>query len=139
MEALFVDGIDRHLRAAKHSRIVERADLDHDGWESLRQGRDVGAAFRAELARDRPFEIGASELLGRSLGVGESCFWHRHEHIRRSASDVLAFPAMALGFHHGVTFSDVAQRMTITTAFQFHKILQFYPQMWLAQPQIAEP
>ena len=31
---LFIHGVDRHLRAAEQAGIVERADLDHDGWQS---------------------------------------------------------------------------------------------------------
>ena len=71
MERLLVDRVDRHLRAAEQRGIVERADLHDDGRE-LRTRRQMGAAFGAELARDRLFEVGARELLGSALGVAEA-------------------------------------------------------------------
>jgi len=127
MVGLLVDSINRHLRTAKQAWIVERPDLNNNGGKSLRQGRDVSAAFSAKLARDRPFEISSRELLRRTLSVLESGFRHRDEDVRRSASDVLAFAAMALGFHHRVSLGDVAQRFTIATAFEFHGVLPLGP------------
>src|SRR3984893_5594616 len=127
VETLLVHRINREVRAAEQARIVESANLDDDGRESWRTRYDMGAAFGAELASDRPFEITAHELFGRSLGIGESCYRHRNENVGRSTRDVLAFPAMALGFHHGFAFSDIAQRTAIATAFELHGILLLEP------------
>jgi hypothetical protein len=44
-----------------------------------------------------------------------------------STRDVLAFPAMALGFHHGFAFSDKTQCTAIATALESHKILLLEP------------
>jgi hypothetical protein len=66
-----------------------------------------GAAFGAELASDRLFKIAATELFGRSLSIGESCYRHRNENVGRSTRDVLAFPAMTLGFQDGFAISDI--------------------------------
>jgi hypothetical protein len=127
MEALFVHGIDREIWTAEQAWIVECAYLDDDGRESWRTRYDMGAAFGAELASYRPLEIAADELFGRSLSIGESCYRHRNENVGRTTRDVLAFPAMALGFHHGFAFSDIAQRAAIATTFELHKILVLEP------------
>ena len=108
----------------------------------------MGAAFGAELASNRLFEIAAAELFGRSLGVGEPCYRHRNENVRRSTRDVLAFPAMALGLHRGFAFSDIAQRTAIATALELHKILllepinpdvRFAEALFSLQPRVFEP
>jgi hypothetical protein len=121
MEALFIDSINRHVRAAEKAHIVERADLYNYGRKSLRPRGRVSAAFSAELSSDRLWEVTARERLGRSLGVGESGYRHCHEYIRRTARDVLTFPAMALTFHRGLALGNVAQCAAITTTFQLHR------------------
>ena len=120
---MLVHGIDREIWTAEQAWIVECANLDDDGRESRRTGYDMGAAVGAEFASDRPFEIAAGELFRRSLSIGECRDWHRNENVGRSTRDVLAFPAMALSFHHGFAFSDITQRTAIATAFELHKIL----------------
>ena len=129
MEALLVHGIDREIWTAEQAWIIECANLDDEGRESRRTGYDMGAAVGAEFASDRPFEIAAAKLFGRSLSVGESCYRHRNENVGRSTRDVLAFPAMALRFHHGFAFSGITQRTAIATAFEFHKILRLSPRI----------
>jgi len=121
MEALFIDSINRHIRATEQACVVERANFNNYGRKSLRSRCGMGAAFRAELSGYRPRKVTASELLGRPLGISESGYRHSHEYIRRSARDVLTFAAMALSFHHWLTLSDVAQRAAITTTFQLHR------------------
>jgi hypothetical protein len=107
VKALLVHGIDRQIWP-EQTWIVERANLDDDGRESWGTRYDMGAALGAELASDRPLEIAADKLFGGSLGIRESCYRHRNENVGRSARYVLAFAAMALGFHHGFAFSDTA-------------------------------
>src|ERR1019366_5671727 len=123
MEALFIDGKDGHLGVAEQLRVVEGANLNDDRWKSRRTCYHMGAAVRAKLARDGPFDVAAGELLAGALGVTETHYGHRNKHIGRAARDVLAFAAMALGFHHRLTLRHVAQSATIATAFQFHKTL----------------
>jgi hypothetical protein len=127
VEALLVHGIDRQIWTAEQAWIVEGANLDDDGRESGWTRYDMSAAFGSELASDRPFEIAASELFWCSLCIGKSCYRHRNENVGRSTRDVLAFPAMALGFHRGFAFGDIAQLTAIATAFELHKILLLVP------------
>src|SRR5580693_2157423 len=99
MERLLVDGVDRDLRAAEQRGIVERADLDDHHAGHPRSGDHVGAAFGAEFARYRLFQIAAAELFRRSLGIFEAIAGQQHEHVGRAAGDILAFAAMALRLH----------------------------------------
>src|ERR1700688_833160 len=62
MERLLVDGVDRHLRAAKKARIVERADFQ-DHRRQTRPARDqMRAAFAAKFPRHGAFKVAAREL-----------------------------------------------------------------------------
>src|ERR1700757_4104406 len=61
MEGLLVDGVDRHLRCAKESRIVERSDFKDDHRQIRSSRCEMGPAFAAKLTRDRVFEIGTRE------------------------------------------------------------------------------
>src|SRR6516165_6932430 len=62
MEGLFVDGIDRHLRRAKQTRIVKRADLQDNQWQTRSSRCEMGPAFAAKFARHGAFEIGTREF-----------------------------------------------------------------------------
>src|SRR5258707_6355250 len=52
VESLFVDGVDRHLRAAEQAGIVERADLQDHGRQNRRPRPPIRAAFGAKVTRD---------------------------------------------------------------------------------------
>ena len=80
-------------------RSPRRYDAQADSGRARHQRT---AAVGAELATDRALEIAAAEALGRALGIGEPRDRHGHEHIDRSAGDMGALPAMALGLHHRI-------------------------------------
>jgi len=80
-------------------------------------------AFGTELARYSAFKIAARKLLGRSFGIAEAAGRHQKKHVWRAASDILAFAAVALRFHHRLSLGQVAHLTAIATAFQLHGIL----------------
>ena len=123
MESLLVDGVDRHLRTAEESGIVERADLYDRRGQARPPRQQVRAAVGTEFPRYGAFEIAAGKLLGRSLGVAEAVDWHQHEHVGRAAGDVLAFAAVALRLHHRLALGHIAHLAAVASAFQFHDIL----------------
>jgi len=96
MEGLFVDGIDRHLRRAKQTRIVKRPDLYDNQRQTRSSRRQMRSAFTAKFARHGAFEIGTREFARFASGVAKALRIHEHKHVRRAAADVLAFAAMAL-------------------------------------------
>src|SRR3984893_15500209 len=100
MKGLLVDGVDRHLRAAKHSGIVERADFQNHRGQTRPPRGEMRAALGAEFPRYRAFKIAARELPGRRLGVTEAADRHQEKHVGSAAADILAFAAMALRLHH---------------------------------------
>ena len=52
VEALLVDGEDRHLRTAEHTGIIERTDLEeHSSGKACPSSQEVRPAFGAEFAR----------------------------------------------------------------------------------------
>src|SRR5262249_6706421 len=120
MEGLFVDGIDRHLRRAKQTRIIKRADLQDDQWQPRSPGYEVGPAFTAKFARHRAFEIGTREFARFAARVTKALRRHEHEHVRRAAADILAFAAMALRLEARFALCHVANFTAIASAFEFH-------------------
>src|SRR5690242_10346126 len=85
------------------------------------------AAFGTELARHRPLQIAALELLRRALGVFETGNRHRDKHVGRAAGDVLALAAVALCLHHRIAFRRVAQRAAIASTFELHRLSPISP------------
>ena len=65
MKGLPVDGVDRHLRAAKETWIVERAGLQNYGGKTRSPSGQMRAAIGAEFPRHGAFKIAARELLWR--------------------------------------------------------------------------
>ena len=121
MESLLVDGVDRHLRLAEKSWIVERADFQDHGRQSRPPRDEVRAAFAAEFPRHGAFKIAAGKLPGRSLGVAKAAGRHENKHVGRAAGDILAFAAMALRPQYRLALGEVAHRATIATAVQRHR------------------
>jgi len=85
VKRLFVDGVDRHLWRTVECWIVKRADLEVHRAQAGTPRDQVGAAFGAEFARDRAFNIAAGELPWRPLGEAEAVEGHQHEHVGRAA------------------------------------------------------
>src|SRR4029077_20190841 len=127
MERLLVDRVDRHLRAAEQAGIIWLADLQDHGVQARPPRQDVRAAFGAKFPRHRVVEIAALELLGRAFGVAEAVGRHQHEHVGRTARDVLALAAMTLRLQRGLALGDIAQRAAVTSAFQLHGVLPVLP------------
>src|SRR5580692_4305672 len=123
MESLLVDGVDRHLRPAKKAWIVERADFQDHGVETRAAREQMRAAFGAKFPRHGAFEIAARKLPGRPRGVTEAIGRHEHEHVRRAATDILAFAAVALRLEHRLALGHIAHLAAIAPAFQLHGIL----------------
>src|SRR5690348_3160789 len=121
MEGLFVDRVDGETRR-EDGRIVQRPHLDDDGGKTGRSRDDMRAAFRAELARDGTLEVAPRELRWLARGVFEAIRRHRNEHVWRTAGDVLAFATMALRLHHRIAFRRIAQRTTIASTFELHRV-----------------
>lgn len=121
MEGLFVDGIDRHLRCAKETRIVKRADFQDDQRQIRSSRCEMGPAFGAKLTRHWVFEIGTRELARLAACVTKALRRHQHEHVRRAAADILAFAAMALCLEPRFAFRHVANFAAIAPAFEFHE------------------
>src|SRR5438132_5073039 len=67
VKVLLVDGVDRHLWAAKKSRVVECADFQDHGRQAGPPGQDMRAAFGAEFPRHGALKIAACKLFGRPL------------------------------------------------------------------------
>src|SRR6516165_7149344 len=120
MEGLFVDGIDRHLRRAKQTRIVKRADLQDNQWQTRSSRCEMGPAFAAKFARHGAFEIGTREFARFAARVTKALRLHEHEHVRRAAADILAFAAMALRLEARFALCHVANFTAIASAFEFH-------------------
>jgi hypothetical protein len=93
MEWLFVDSKDRHLRCAKQTRIIKRADLQDDQRQTRSSRCQMGPAFATKLTRHRAFEIGTREFSRFAVCVAKALRRHEHEHVRRTTADVLAFAA----------------------------------------------
>src|SRR5208282_394148 len=123
MESLLVDGVNRHLRVAKKTWIVERADFQNHGAQARPPRRQVRAAFGAEFPRDGAFKIAACKLPWRPLGVMEAVGRHEKKHVGSAAADILAFAAVALRSQHRLAFGDVAHGAAIASAFKLHGIL----------------
>src|SRR5216684_1578752 len=132
MEGLLVDGEDRHLRGAKQSGIVERADFQNRRGQTRTTCGQMGAAFGAEFPRHRVLEIAAGKLLRRSLGVAEAVARHQQKHVWRAAGDILAFAAVALRLHHRLALGHIAHLSAIAPAFQFHGVLPAFSRLILA-------
>jgi len=62
MEGLFVDGIDRHLRRAKQTRVIKRADFQDNQRQPWSSRCQMGPAFATKFARHGAFEIGTREF-----------------------------------------------------------------------------
>src|SRR5579862_8207194 len=132
MERLLVDGVDRHLRAAKKARIVQRTDFQDHGGQTGPAREEVRAAFAAKFPRHGALEIAAGKLLGRPRRVTEAVGRHEHEHVRRAAADILAFAAVALRFEHRLALGHIAYLAAIAPAFQLHGLLPMSPSIGLA-------
>ncbi len=120
MEGLFVDGIDRHLRHAEQTRIVECADLQDDQRQTRSPRCQMGAVVAAELPRHRTIEIGTREFARFAGGVAKALRRHQHEHVGSAAADALAFAAMTLRLEPRFALRDVANFAAIAPAFEFH-------------------
>src|SRR5215813_11889833 len=96
MERLPLRREDRHLRAAKDRRIVQRSDLQNHRWQTGPPRDHVRTAYRAEFPRYGVSLIGPRVGLRRAFRVGETLCRHEHEQIRRSTRDMLARAAVAL-------------------------------------------
>jgi len=120
MEGLFVYGVDRHLRCAKQTWIIKRADLQDYQWQIRSSRCQMGTAFITKLARYRAFEIGARKFARFAACVTKALWRHEHEHVRRATADVLALAAMALCLKARFTLRHVASFTTVATAFEFH-------------------
>src|SRR6266478_4791989 len=123
VESLFVDGVDRHLRAAEQAGIVERADLQDHGRHNRRPRHQMRAAFGAKVPGHGAFKIAARKLFGRPRGIAEAIGRHQDKHVGRAAGDILALAAMALRLHHRLAFGHIAHLTAIASAFQFHDVL----------------
>src|SRR5882724_807021 len=123
VESLFVDGVDRHLRAAEQAGIVERADLQDHGRHNRRPRHQMRAAFGAKVPRHGAFKIAAPKLFGRPRGIAEAVGRHQDKHVGRAAGDILALAAMALRLHHRLALGHIAHLAAIASAFQFHDVL----------------
>src|ERR1700731_4882910 len=123
MESLLVDGVDRHLRAAKKAWIVKRADFQDHGGEPRAARDQMRAAFGAKFPRHSAFEIAARKLPGRPRGVMEAIGRHEHEHVRRAAADILAFAAVALRLEHRLALGHITHLAAVAPAFQLHGVL----------------
>src|SRR5262249_42440083 len=96
MERLTFRREDRHLRAAKDRRIVQRSDLQNHRWQAGPPRDHVGTAHRAEFPRYGVSLVGPRVGLRRAFRVGESLCSHEHEQIRCSTRDMLTGAAVAL-------------------------------------------
>src|SRR5262245_58731275 len=123
MEALLVDGEDRHLRTAEDGRVVERPDLDqHHTGHLGGPGQQVRAAFTAELPRHRVGEIATPKGLRGALRVLEAGLRHAHDDVRVSARDVLTFAAVALRLEDGVAVGLVTDGATVASTLKSHRV-----------------
>jgi len=132
MEGLLVDGEDRHLRGAKHSGIVERADFQNRRGQTRPTCGHMGAAFGAKFPRHRVLEIAAGKLLRRSLGVAEAVTRHQQKQVGRAAGDILACAAVALRLLHRLALGHIAHLAAIAPAFEFHGVLPALSRLILA-------
>jgi hypothetical protein len=60
VKGLLVDGVDRHLRRPKNTRIIERADLQDHGRQARPTGQDMRAAIGTKFrvtARSRSLRV----------------------------------------------------------------------------------
>src|SRR4029077_9037382 len=120
MKGLLVDGIDCHLRRAKLTRIIKRADFQDNEWQAGSSRCEMGAAFATKFARHRAFEVGTREFTRFAARVTKALWRHEHEHDRRAAADILAFAAMALRLQARFAVCHVANFTAIASAFEFH-------------------
>src|SRR6516162_8414934 len=120
MEGLFVDGIDRHLRRAKQTRVIKRADFQDNQRQPWSSRCQMGPAFATKFARHGAFEIGTREFTRFAARVTKAQRLHEHEHVRRAAADILAFAAMALRLQARLALCHVANFTAIASAFEFH-------------------
>src|SRR4029434_3101946 len=108
MEGLFVDCIDRHLRCAKYTRIIKRADLPDYQRQSRSSRCQMGPAFAAKLTSHWAFEIGTRKFARFAACVTKTLRRHEHEHVWSATADILAFAAMALCLESRFAFRHVA-------------------------------
>ena len=123
MERLPVAGEQRQLRRPELCWVVHRADLDHDRWIASETGNKMRAAGGTELARHRAFDVGAGKSPWLARNVCEAVGRHHHQEIRTTASDVLAFAAVALRAHSRLALGAVAHLAAITSSLDLHRAL----------------
>lgn len=126
MEVLSIYGVNRHVRHTVQGWVVQRSNLDDHGIKKLWSCHQMRAAVGAKLAGHGVFDIGALELLWRTLRILECADGHRNENVWRSSGEILTFAAVTLRLHQGLTLGHVSHRATITTAFESHIDLRLF-------------